>query len=235
MSGLLRTQKNDVFKALADNNLNPVDFSWDTCNPGKSSVWAQAEILRTGDFYFKFDRHINNSSQHVYAIELFPNLNLLKHSETLSPWHGNTKSVMIWVHAWVSVVSQQINAPDLWAQLKTESDRFQIADSAVEDIPFSFQDVQEIKERIDLLSQEIKKIPELTEETYKEIEQKLEHLKNTVETQGKKGWLYTAVGVAFTIAVGLPEDVKAAIGTIFMTVLFEPINYILGNAIKMIT
>lgn len=109
-------------------------------------------------------------------------------------------------------VAEERDAPDLWAEL--QSSVSQSTDSQrIENIPFSSDEQDRIRETLTALESEIKNREILSPEQANLLHEGVEYLVESSKRLGRKDWLAATVGalVGFTLQAGLTSDTATQI------------------------
>jgi len=96
---------------------------------------------------------------------------------------------------WLPEVKKEAEAPDMWAELGRDRAILKAAaEGKAEDTPFTSPEQKEVLAAIDALGQLIAKNYELTAGEMKQVEAKLDGLKEEAKSAGRERWFAYAVG-----------------------------------------
>jgi hypothetical protein len=203
---LLTTQKNDVFRLIQQEQLNPSEFEWNELR----TDYAIISVLRykATEFFFAF---LVEPPDFIGVRR--PGSNL-RHERSLpfSRWI----LLLGYVAEWTIFLKNEIQAPDLWSSLNQELHYFQElqdlqSESLNSNTVFTPQEQQAIANRIQEAKAYIKGQPSITEQQAKYINEKLDFLVDSSKRQSRQDWMFLAIGVVTTILVSLslsPEQGK---------------------------
>ena len=206
---LLRTQKNDVLKALETGGLAPDEFRWEWALmervPGFVGAAEVPKLshLTTG-YHMTFDfREGELSDKRIYAS---PGTDSHETVFTVDDW----RMAMRGVETWIKCVRREVEAPDLWAEVVSARESIETVIARVEPDAFSNDEKAVATDAIAEVREHVKKLAVSNGVGFRAVAEKLDHLEDAVERLGKRDWLYTAIGVLVTIVIGVaPDDARA--------------------------
>lgn len=221
---LLPTQENSVFERLQAADMNPADFEWVegifytepekyTLRPGK--IKNECPVLRLKkqpQYYFQFEF---DYSSHDYTCS--PGNDCFAEKGHPCVWIGQ----LISVENWAGRVKNEIEAPDLWADLN----KYQIAistdvtDDGLNEI-ISASDAEDISSKLEILGDEIQKVYSLTSEQDRIVRSKLKYLEDAAKRSRTQDWVCIAIATFQTIMMVLvltPEQQLQMLGIIKTT------------------
>jgi len=191
---LLRSQKNRVFKILREEGLEPADFKWTECQLGGSIDVSRLDY-RDGVYYFQFTWYELNSwclaSPGRYRALEYEHPNDWEEQETC-------------FRNWARHLKREFEAPDIWAQME----KYKVAFSAtlpekLLNEPISAYEAEGINERVSILADKMEEQFGLPPEQIEFVRSKLGYLAEAAKRQRSADWVYTSLGVAVAIAMGL--------------------------------
>lgn len=210
---LLKSQKNQVFKILQEEGLEPANFSW----VETTSVWGADIIIsslnyRGGHFYFKFDfffsKRVDDFIPKTPHCEFSPGGELPMSHEYPDNWQLQKDCV----HKWAGYLKREIEAPDLWAEMEKYKTSVSLAlPEQLLNEPIPASEAEKISEQLSSLADKIEKQFELTNEQNQFVRSKLNYLADAAKRQRSMDWANTLIGVSVTIAMGLalaPDKAK---------------------------
>lgn len=199
---LLRTQQNNIFEILERADLNPPDFKWgDVTADGGTRLWHEQS-----GYFIEFDYW---EEVGCYYITCSPAEGVPKKSFQIDRWDN----VLIFVQTWAHCLGQEIDAPDLWGQLRKYTAYLTLPPTEdVSDEPISAVDAQEIEDRLWLFADKVEKQFNLAEGERKVLRHQMDVLIGIAKCSSKKAFIYSAFGAIAGIAMSLamnPEQAKA--------------------------
>ena len=196
---LLRSQKNAIFEALKTANINHFDIE-----------------LYDADEQFKL---VHKASGHFFEINYDTGLfnYAIKYSPGNEVWSYETKkdlwpNVLSEAKSWASYLGREVSQPDYWSDIVINAKNLSFKSASdAENTAFSEPEKIDIRNKLNQIEGFLINNYVLSEESKKLISDKLDSLELLSDSQGRKDWLHTAIGVSFTIifAVGLaPAQAK---------------------------
>lgn len=197
---LLKTQKNEIFKILLDEGLEPTDFSWSEVTSMTDYETIVPKLnFRDGQYYFRFEIAPEEREEPI-ACEFSPGETMTVESWFIESWIEQLK----FVRNWARILKSETEAPDLWQEIEKYRTTFSLNPPVKllnESIPA--YETEQIIDALRLLALEIKRQFELTTQQNQFVSSKLEYLADAVKRQGRLDWVHTCIGVLITIAMGL--------------------------------
>jgi hypothetical protein len=203
MKTLVKWKKNAVFEAVQGAGLSPQGFFWDD---GADDISLRH---RSSGAYFVF---AGDAGSYVtrYAAGDDPVSELPAYS-----WDR----VMERVARWLAEVKRDTETPDLWDELRNQTDLLRGATAeALENTPFTADERDEIARQLNELRQYANVTYSLSELQLIDLDSKVDYLVDAAERLGRKDWLNACIGaiLAYLLAAAVPPD---AAHHIFMTLL----------------
>lgn len=204
---LLRSQKNQIFNLIKENDLETSDFVWTKVRTRWPEVNSRFEVEtlthRTSGHYFVFDRYQSDANPRCKpgadtAGEL--DVGRLK----------NWPAVLATVRRWLRVLRAEVLEPDLW-ELAAEDKK--LVTAKIEDLdnaPFTPDEQHRIHVAISELGQFLKSTVGQSEANLKFIESRLQHLESASSRLGRKDWITLAMGTLTNIVVGVALSPESA-------------------------
>jgi len=201
---ILKTQANEVFNSIKDLDIDPSEFEWQEIesNTPDGEYFDVSKLVHvpTG-YYFIFDYDYESH----YGTRS-PGGGRAVESRETEHWYKQLEYAKTWLRS----LKKQIDAPDLWTTIIKEKDLIITAlDNRITNSTFNNKEKSNLALRIKELEEYIKNTYVLSTDQISLLNNKLEYLIEASERQGKKDWLHTAIGVLFTIIIGLslaPEE-----------------------------
>jgi len=223
---LLKTQKNELYKILESNELNPSDFSWDV-RESKMETDTDISVLfyRERDFYFQFD-----FTSDQWCLTYAPAKEKRSDFDAVSGWNDVTYSLKIWI----DLLKKELDAPDLWQEIEKYQEAFSI--TPPEDLtnePIPAYEVEQVAKSIAILADRIEESFELSKEQNTFVRSRLAYLVDSAKRQLKLDWIHTNIGVLVTISAGLalaPEQAHE-LWQLFKSIVGQSIQFV-GRLLK---
>jgi hypothetical protein len=202
---LLRWQGNEVFQLIQETGLDPSQFSWERVRQGNAEI--SRLVPKETSFHFDFgDAYDSNKRRWLWECRWVPIADRRVEMQVQSDaWPG----VLVWVQEWLTVLTKEISAPDLWAALASESQLVRTAAGPFDDnAPFTTPEEIRVAQVIHELKEHLLRTVELSADQLKFIEARLGHLEDAAGRLGRKDWTTLAMGALTSIIIGtaLPPD-----------------------------
>jgi hypothetical protein len=200
---LLKSQKNEIFKQIQKEGLEPANFSWS--KGGVLGDYENVPVLNYlhEDYYFKFS---SISGEHCCTFS--PGLERIVEYRRPKIW-ANQKST---VEYWLFCIRRETEEPDLWAEMEKYKTSVSLAlPEQLLNEPISASESEEIAQKVNLLADKTGEIFKLNAEQNEFVRNKLNYLTEAAKRQRSIDWVHTSIGVFVTIAMGLalaPEQAK---------------------------
>ena len=195
---ILKTQANEIFEAIVKIGLNPSDFQWQEDDSQSSEVALHKVsklVHQPTEYYFIFDYHY---ARH-YA-KRSPGKDCAVESKLTENWIQQFH----FAREWLNFLKQEVDAPNLWDALAQERGLVEAATaSETGNNPFTESEKKYIASQILEIGEYIKTSFNLSEKHIIFLQSRLEYLTQSAKRQGRRDWLHTAIGVLFTIIVGI--------------------------------
>jgi hypothetical protein len=209
---LRKWQRNEIFKAIQAARLSPEEFDWD--------VGADESRLRhlPSGAYFVLGGGAGNYMSRYQAGD-----NPVEERTELSQYR-----LMQQVELWLWAVKQDIETPDLWAQLQREVELFGvISDAAMGNTPLTTAEQKDIAGRLSELTDYISRTYSLSGLQTRRLEEKFDYLTAAASRVGRKDWLFLAAGLmlSYFVEMALPSEAAKDI----LKTLLTSIENILGG------
>jgi hypothetical protein len=191
---ILKTQANEIFDAIRNKGLDPIEFEWQECD---SIVTRNIKVSRLAHrpsgFYFIFD--FSKSSHYA---EFSPGVDSIVKREYPGSWMYQKEYVIKWLDS----LKKEIEAPDLWNIILQEKQLTKAAIDSTVNSCFTEEEKSHIAEAMNNIQNYLLTTQNFEDKYVKFIEDRLNYLKEAADRQGRQDWLHTVIGVLFTIVMG---------------------------------
>ena len=199
---LFRSQRNEVFAAVRDADLDPRAFEWEDDYDDPIS----ALIHRLSHYSFSFGREQASHKWNCFYTPAEGGGPTLPGRQRVDSWHD----VMVVFKKWVEALHREVSQPDLWEELEREVDVFplQIAASEEENTAFTTDEQQQIATALGELQEYIGKTADMTQEQLAIVESRVHYLEEASTRVGRKDWAVLLGGALTSVALNaaLPPD-----------------------------
>jgi hypothetical protein len=188
-----KSQKNAIWEAIQKCNLDPQQF-----------IFEEDEHLRIVSV-----RHRWSPSRCVVHIEARSYIVtwIVEDDQTrpvrMLTWWG----VLRRVRRWLSEVKNDLETPDLWADLQRQAGLLQAASEDVtENTPFTPAEQEEIATRLSAWAEHAQRAHSLSSAQMQVLAQKLEYLIEAARRMGRKDWINVCAGtiLGYILTTSLP-------------------------------
>jgi hypothetical protein len=199
---LLRSQRNEIYQATAEEGLNPADFEWIE----RESIQAKGLLVpslihRPTDFYFIFDLVGESSHWAQYS----PGATSLVETQYPGSWVGQKAYALTWLR----YVKREVALPDLWSVVFEEKALVEASMTAnTDNTQFSKEEKLYIKDALREIREYIHKTNNLSEEQVRVVGDRFNYLEGAVERVGRKDWVNLALAtmVNIILIVTIPPE-----------------------------
>jgi AcrR family transcriptional regulator len=201
---LEKWKRNQVFKAIQAAGLAPEGFGWDG-GADESCIRYQSS-----ETYFVF-----GGVPGRYVARYVAGDAPVEEREALS-WEAQMRHV----ERWLDAIKRDVEMPDLWAELRRETELLgAAADEAIENTPFTPDEREEIAERLQERRDYARRTYSLSEEQMRVLDAKLDHLVDATGRLGRTDWrgLFFGTMFAFVLTAALPPESARHILLTFLT------------------
>ncbi len=215
---LLRSQRKQVFEILREAGLEPAEFSWSERQEAGGTIVVSRLDYRDPPYSFQFSWYELSS----WCI-LCPGRYRSMEYEHPMNWKEQEASF----RAWAQCLKRELESPDPWAEMA----KYRIAlngepSEAMLNEPISAYEADHIGERLLQLADQIERDMRLGDREATLVRGRFGYLAEAARRQRSRDWLYTALGVCITLAMGLGLNSDA------MQVLWQQIGSHLGTVIR---
>ena len=203
-----------MLNAVKENGLDPEDFAWEM------NTTPMLKHRRFADYFFTFDIVEYGQNQACYC----PGEDGVYEEWRGGSWEGQLSLV----EKWLTNLKREIQAPDLWSLLSEQTALVDAASADSPNTPFSIAEIAKIADGLRDLQAYIEDTHHLDKEKHAFLESRLIYLGDAAHRQGRQDWLHSAIGVLFTVVMGLamaPDQAKEIfrfIGNVLETILKTP-------------
>jgi hypothetical protein len=199
---LLRSQRRQVFEILREIGLEPADFSWAQRGELGDTILVSRLRYREEAYYFQFSWYELSS----WCV-LCPGRYRSVEYEHPMNWKEQEASF----RAWAQCLKREIESPDPWAEMAKY--RMTIGADLPEKVlnePISAYEAEQVIRGLARLAARIQKELSPSERGMALVHAKLEYLAEAAKRQRSRDWVYTALGVCVTVAMGLSQPPERA-------------------------
>ncbi|MHC4687459.1 MAG: hypothetical protein ACYTBX_19690 [Planctomycetota bacterium] len=195
---LMRSQKNQVLEEIEDRGLLPSQFEWVEVSRERIPTVADAAIVSvlvhspTG-YSFLFD--IRHDS---YWATYSPGHESPQQTSRCDDW----EEMLRLVRKWTENLQREVESPDLWSMVTQETKLAEVAAEA-RDIPLTEEQQDQVARGIEEIRQFLVQHFDKQDQKIEFIREKLEYLESASKRMSRRDWIHTAIGILFTIVVGV--------------------------------
>jgi hypothetical protein len=190
IKNLLKSQSNEVYLALVEAGWDASQFEWlevKSPNYGSSTFSPQLNHKLSG-YYFIFDNHGEFHSK------FSPGFQNIEQRESATFWLEQIKIFK----EWLKLLSREVNIPDLWSELPSDSKLIESTSEATDNSKFNAEEKEAIKKGLEEIKKYLLTAHKLDLEL---IEGQLKYLVESSERLGRKDWKNTLIAVIFSIII----------------------------------
>lgn len=217
IGNLLKSQSNEVYLALAKKGFKASDFAWEEVDSLNYDKRKSALLRHTSSqYYFVFDNHGK------YYYQCSPSYQSIFESSQRDSWKGLMSSF----NNWVDYLSREVNAPDLWAELPSETELVESTSTENDNSKFNEEESKLIADGMEEIKQYLLTAHKLDPEL---IEGQIKYLVESSERLGRKDWKNALIAVIFSIIIqgGVAghgaQEIFQFVWTILQTVLIQKV------------
>ena len=123
---------------------------------------------------------------------------------------------------WLQEVKQDLDTPDLWAELRHETELLEAgSNKVIENTLFTLEEQREIARRLNKLEEDVRRALSLSGPQTQVLHERIDYLVEASNRLGRKDWLNTFIGVtlSFVLTAALaPEAARALFRTFFRAI-----------------
>jgi len=200
---LEKEQRNAIFKAIQEVGLDPSEFDFDYGD-------AEGRIShRRSESYFM----IGGDPGKYVGSYLFGEASLWPYE--VYSW----SAVEDRVRGWLADVKRDLETPDLWDELRRETELLGVAsDQTSENTPFTPDEQAQIEKRLRELREYARTTYSLSEPQMQVLDAKLDYLVEATRRQGRTDWFLLFYGAIFSyvLSAALPPETARDIAVMFL-------------------
>jgi hypothetical protein len=190
---LRKVRRNQILKAIVSASLNPSEFEFKNSDTEAllKHRWSKSYFVISGNAGHYVGRYVVGDGidwpYEVYSWE----------------------AVMSRFSPWVKEVRDDLDTPDLWAELQRDAQLLgSVSGEANENTPFTSEEQKDLEQRLREVEAHVRETYSLTESDFNLLQKKIEYLVGAAGRLGRFDWLNTCAGVIFgyILAVGLPAE-----------------------------
>lgn len=202
---LLKTQTNEILKAIRERGLNPSEFQWTECDSKhKPNLRVSSLVHRPTGYYFVFDffrygiRHVGERS---------PGMDASVETERTEHWANQCEYAM----EWLGLLKQELEAPDLWAAISQETKLAEVASSPdITNEPFTSKEQSYIITQLREVKEYLITTQNLIKEHEEVVKKRFDYLEGAVKRLGRQDWITSLGGVLLNIVIQIGLNPNAA-------------------------
>jgi hypothetical protein len=188
---LLKSQTNEVYLLLVGAKWDPAEFEWSRGSfvYGANAKTAAQLSHKPSEYYFIFGNSVTK-----YTCKYSPAATSLVTQPIASSWINQ----LAHFKDWLGYLAREINAPDLWAELPSESKLIESASDDEDNSKFTKEEKKIIIDGLEEIKQYLLKAHKLDPEF---VEGQLKYLVESADRLGRKDWKNALVSVIFGIII----------------------------------
>ena len=191
--GLRKLQRNELFNAIEERGFSPGDFHLD-----HGADEARLSHLQSGAYF------VIGGSDEPYTTRSLVGDEPVEEFKRVD-WD----QVVTFVQAWIWAVKDDIETPDLWAELRRDSALLGVgSDEAIENTPFTPDEQAEIAAQLRELREYVTSTYTLSEAQMRLLDAKLEYLVEAAGRLGRIDWrsVFAGVMITYIVEAALPQE-----------------------------
>lgn len=209
---LLKSQKNEVFQAIQNNDFQPEEFEW---NVEKSRYSSEVQVLRLvhkfSGYFYQFENH-RDLNYGWYS----PGVNFPAELTGAASWSEQILNV----NAWLKKLKRELEEPDLWEAIAKEKVLSEISVDQNENIPFSIEEKPRIQESLNEIKQFLISSQSFSADQLNYLDARFNYLEDAASRLGRKDWIIIVIGtlmntiITLAITPSIARDLFRLAGTI---------------------
>jgi hypothetical protein len=196
---LRKVQKNEVLEILRNAGLDPSQFSWEQRYYSSGKYQGPAELLVHGSSGFFFEFSLRDGSRHFARMSPGPE------ASQDSAYPGSWELQRGYVERWAADVRAELEAPDLWDSLPSWHSLTELPPIFEENSRFTQAELIEINERLDAIGAQLTSLAE-SNDLRTLAHGLIEHLRGEAPRQGRRDWVFLALGALLSFMVNAAFD-----------------------------
>ena len=225
---IFRSQLNDFLQAIIESTIPPeaFEFSKDLSNTTFKFDLPLTVIHRVSRFYFDVSFYRGPSSGiEVFRLKVLPGPEPRETNDSCDTWDQVVSALSVWLGR----VQRELSQPDPWVLLNQGTilkDTIPTLYGRVE--KFNEVELSKVHDHLKSIREFLLSETDPSHEQLRLIDERLSYLEDSAKRQSKQDWAHTAVGVMFTIAIGLamaPEQANKLLQLTanFIKLIFVPL------------
>lgn len=215
---LLPSQEEALFKLIVAFKFEPEQFSFD--KESYSTVFRH----KATRYYFEFSRHHTPQRREWLRLTYSPSQYLAKDETTMSP--GDWPKLHSYFRSWLEYLRRELNTKNPWDDILKQKELSEAAATiGEENTPFTSDEISLISSKLDEIKDLLVAKNLVDEEQQTAIESQLKYLGEAAKRQGRRDWVFLALGVI--VQLGFEKALTPAafkvIGPIFIE-LFRQVS-----------
>lgn len=197
---LMPSRRNQALEEISKAGLNPVDFEWTEAHEERVPTVADAGIIsvlvhRPTGYSFSFDLR-----GQLFSVRFSPGQDAPQRIEICV---SLPQVMSFFIFEWLPSLKREFEAPDLWEELRKDNMllRLALVGSTTESLNPSER--SQVISGLKSIKRWLLDARELDEAEHALVVQRLDYLESAVDRLPRGDWIHTAIGVFFTIAVGI--------------------------------
>jgi hypothetical protein len=205
---LQKWQNNEIFKAIESVSLNPNEFEFKNSDTEAllKHKWSDSYFVIGGNAGHYVGRHVVGD-----AFD--------------RPYEEYSWQSLMWRFSrWVKEVKDDLDTPDLWAELQLDARLLGgVSGQANENTPFTSEEQKDIEQRLREVEAHVRRTYSLSEPEMEALHRKIDYLIDAAGRFGRFDWATIFVGaiVCYILEVGLPVESVRPFVTDLLRHLFE--------------
>lgn len=194
---LTRTQTNDAFRVLRETNLDPAEFEWQKAEvDALQSFHAEAIVSKlvhkpTG-YFIQFD------PRDGWEVKYAPGDSLPEEEEPCDDW----LFIVGRLYRWANRLKQEIDAPDLWAEVARSRQLFDVVASPMADRLFSEDERRQVREGLDRIERYILDEIGVAAGRQQFVAQQFAYMRDATDRLQRADWLNAFRGALIGVVLG---------------------------------
>jgi hypothetical protein len=190
---LLKDDRNKIFKAIERAGLHPIEFDYndDGAEVRIKHKWSESYFTVGGNAVLYTGHYVSGDAP-AWPYEVY-----------------NWEALMMRVSTWLEEVKHDLETPDLWAELRRETELLgDTSNEATENTRFTAEEQKEIVRRLRELEEQARNRYSLSAEQMKVLDAKINYLIQAVGRLGRTDWrgLFISVLLSFILASAFPPE-----------------------------
>jgi hypothetical protein len=214
-----KRQRNAILKSIEAADLDPRDFELANDPDGD----AEARIGHgTSESYFAV-RPTDGIAVGYEWNEVVGDQPVFPYPRSAHTWPDLLKRL----RRWLAEVKDDIETPDLWAELQSEREMLAAAPENVENVPFTAEERAELATQLREIKKYATRNHSLSENQVQALEARLEYLEEAAGRLGRLDWRNAAVGAMVTFAAEMivaPEEARR-----ILLMILQPLGHLFGH------